>query len=42
MSGLAVYKEYGLDSNADLLDIAFTIVGGAIVWVTWIVGVFLA
>ena len=42
VSGLAVYKEYGLDSNADLLDIAFTIVGGAIVWVTWIVGVFLA
>lgn len=31
VSGLAVYKEYGLDSNADLIDIAFTVCGGIIV-----------
>lgn len=37
VSGAAVYKEYGLDSNADLLDIAFTVLGGAVVWVTLIV-----
>ena len=31
VSGLAVYKEYGMDGKADLIDIAFTIVGGIIV-----------
>lgn len=33
VSGVAVYKEYGMDSQADLIDIAFTVGGGAIVWI---------
>lgn len=33
VSGVAVYKEYGMDSKADLIDIAFTVGGGAIVWI---------
>lgn len=33
VSGLAVFKEYGMDAKADLLDIAFTVGGGAVVWV---------
>lgn len=37
VSGTAVYKEYGIDSQADLVDIAFTVGGGAVVWVTLIV-----
>lgn len=37
VSGIAVYKEYGMDSDADLIDIAFTVGGGAVVWVTLIV-----
>lgn len=41
VSGLAVYKEYGMDSKADLLDIAFTIAGGATVWVCVIFNVLL-
>lgn len=41
VSGLAVFKEYGMDSKADLLDIAFTIAGGAIVWVCVIFNVLL-
>jgi hypothetical protein len=31
-----------MDSQADLIDIAFTVFGGSIVWITWIVAVFLA
>ena len=41
VSGVAVYKEYGMDSRADLIDIAFTIAGGAVVWVTLIVNILL-
>lgn len=41
VSGLAVYKEYGMDAKADLIDIAFTIAGGAVVWVTLIVNILL-
>lgn len=37
VSGLAVYKEYGVDGKADLLDIAFTVAGGVVVCVVWIV-----
>lgn len=37
VSGVAVYKEYGMDSQADLIDIAFTVGGGVVVWVTLIV-----
>ena len=37
VSGIAVYKEYGMDEKPDLLDIAFTIGGGVVVWVTLIV-----
>lgn len=41
VSGLAVFKEYGMDAKADLIDIAFTIAGGATVWVTLIVNILL-
>lgn len=41
VSGVAVYKEYGMDSQADLIDIAFTVGGGAVVWVTLILNVLL-
>lgn len=41
VSGTAVYKEYGMDSQADLIDIAFTVGGGAVVWVTLILNVLL-
>ena len=37
VSGLAVYKEYGMDSQADLIDIAFTVGGGAVVWICLII-----
>ena len=37
VSGFAVYKEYGMDSKVDLIDIGFTVGGGVIVWVTLIV-----
>lgn len=41
VSGLAVYKEYCMDGKADLIDIAFTIAGGATVWVCVIFNVLL-
>lgn len=42
VSGVAVYKECGMDSQVDLIDIAFTVGGGAIVWVAWIIAILLA
>ena len=41
VSGIAVYKECGMDSKVDLIDIAFTVGGGAVVWVTLIVNILL-
>lgn len=40
VSGVAVYKEYGMDRKADLIDIAFTVGGGTVVWVTLIVNIY--
>lgn len=37
VSGLAVYKECGMDAKVDLLDIVFTLLGGATVWLCLIV-----
>lgn len=37
VSCLAVYKECGMDAKADLLDIVFTIIGGATVWLCLII-----
>lgn len=37
VGGLAVYKEYGMDAKVDLLDIVFTLLGGATVWLCLIV-----
>ena len=39
VSGLAVYKEYGMDSQVDLIDIAFTVGGGAVVWACLLINI---
>lgn len=41
VSGTAVYKEYGMDSQADLIDIAFTVGGGAVVWICLMINILL-
>lgn len=39
VSGIAVYKEYGMDEKPDLLDIAFTVGGGVVVWACLLINI---